>query len=138
MWQVFQWPSGDQMRHLKAFILSVGKRYQDLIPYTDRIEPNRSAGPKGITGWAYGAATDEQDLMLLYFEKDCPRAVVSGMKPNAKYNASWFDPRDGSWIGGDAPLVADGSGKIQMPPYPEKTSRSQKDWAFKITLIQER
>src|SRR5665811_233 len=60
MWKEFLWPSGDQMRHLKTFILSEGQRYQYLVPCTERILPNQSAGPKGTTGWAYGAATKEQ------------------------------------------------------------------------------
>ena len=98
-WKVFQWPSGDQMRHLKTFILSEGRRYQDLTPCADRISPSQSAGPKGISGWAYGAATPEQDLLLLYFERDCPEAAVTGAKANARYAAHWFDPRKGRWAG---------------------------------------
>jgi hypothetical protein len=133
MWRVFPWPSADQMRHLKTFILSEGPRYQDLIPCTDRISPNQSAGPKGVAGWAYGAATPEQDFLLLYFEKDCPRAAVAGAKANARYAARWFDPRNGEWIP-DSALVADTSGRIALPPFPNQTARSDRDWALKLTL----
>jgi hypothetical protein len=134
MWKVFQWPSADQMRHLKTFILSEGRRYQDLAPCTDRISPNQSAGPKGIAGWAYGAATPEQDLLLLYFEKGCPQAAVLGTKASATYTARWFNPRTGKWIGGDVALVADASGRIALPLCPDQTSISNMDWALKLTL----
>ena len=138
MWKGFQWPSGDQMRHLKTFILSEGQRYQDLIPCTDRISPNQSAGPKAAAGWAYGAATLEQDLLLLYFEKDCPQAAVAGMKANARYAARWFDPRNGKWIDVDVPLVADASGRMTLPPFPNQTTKSDMDWALKVTLATNR
>jgi hypothetical protein len=134
MWKVFQWPSGDQMRHLKTFILSEGRRYQDLTPCTDRISPDQSAGPKGVAGWAYGAATPEQDLLLLYFEKDCPQATVAGAKANARYTARWFNPRNGKWIDVNVALVADTSGRIALPPFPNQTLRSDMDWALKLTL----
>jgi hypothetical protein len=137
MWKEFLWPSGDQMRFLKAFILSSGKRYQDLVPCTERIKPNQSAGTKVCSGWAYGSTTPEQDLMLLYFEKDCPKAIVMGVKPKAKYSASWFDPRDGKWISADSLIVAEDSGQIILPPFPDKTNKSDMDWAIKLTLVQQ-
>lgn len=136
MWKVFQYPSGDQMRHLKTFMLSEGRKYQDLVPISEQIQPNKSAGPKVTTGWAYGSATHEKELLLLYFEKDSPQAVITGIRPDARYIASWFDPRNGSWIRIDSPLIADQSGKIILPPFPDKTSRSDKDWAIKLTLVQ--
>ncbi len=134
MWKAFQWPSGDQMRHLKTFILSEGRRYQDLIPCTEQISPNQSAGPGGLGGWAFGAGTPEQDLVLLYFERDCPKAAVAGVKANASYNARWFDPRNGKWINGEDSLVADASGRIALPPFPNRTSKSDMDWVLKLTL----
>ncbi len=136
LWKAFQWPSGDHMRHLKTFILSEGRRYQDLVPCTDRIHPNQSAGPKGTTGWAYGAAIPEQDLLLLYFERDCPQTVITGVKPKARYIARWFDPRNGRWTPVDTPLVAEGSGRIPMPPFPDQKARSEMDWAIKLTLVE--
>jgi len=133
MWQVFQWPSGDQMRHLKTFILSEGRRYQDLVPFTEHISPNQSAGPKAATGWAFGAATPERDLLLFYFEKDCPQAVVSDAKANTRYSARWFDPRNGQWSGTAVAVVADASGRVALPPFPNLLARSDNDWALKLT-----
>ena len=40
MWKVFQWQSGDQIRHLKKFLLSEEQKYQDLVPCSERILPN--------------------------------------------------------------------------------------------------
>lgn len=110
------------MRHLKAFILSEGRRYQDLVPCTDRISPNQSAGPKVALGWAFGAAAPDQDIFLLYFEKDCPQAIISGARPNAKYTARSFNPRNGEWIVADAPVVSDVSGRIALSPFPNRTT----------------
>ena len=135
MWKAFQWPSGDQMRHLKTFVLSEGRQYQDLVPCTDRIAPNQSAGPKEPRGWAYGAATAAQNLMLLYFEKDCPQATIADAKPNAQYRVRWFNPRNGEWIVVDAPVKTDASGRMTMPPFPDHSTKSSTDWAVKLTLI---
>jgi hypothetical protein len=112
----------------------MGGRYQDLAPCTDRISPNQSAGPQSVAGWAYGAATPEQDLLLLYFEKDCPQAAVAGAKAKARYTARWFDPRNGKWINVDVAFVADTSGRIALPQFPNRASRSDMDWALKLTL----
>jgi hypothetical protein len=133
MWQVFQWPSGDQMRHLKTFILSEGRRYQELVPFTDHVSPNQSAGPKASTGWAFGAATPGRDLLLFYFEKGCPQAVVSGAKINARYSARYFDPRNGQWNGAAVAVVADASGRLALPPFPNQLAKSDYDWALKLT-----
>ncbi len=138
MWKAFQWPSGDQMRHLKAFVLSEGRRYQDLVPCTDRISPNQSGGRKETTGWAYGAATGDQSLFLLYFERDCPQAVVTGAKPNARYVVRWFNPRNGDWVAGETSLAADGSGRMALTPFPGGGAKSDADWAVKLTLAGDR
>ena len=134
MWKVFQWPSGGQMQYLKAFMLSEGEKYQELIPCTESIRPNRSAGNDVTTGWAYGAATQSHDLILLYFEKDCPRAVVTGFRPGARYKVNWFNPRNGQWIDADTAIVTSESGQITLPPFPDNSSRSETDWAIKLTL----
>jgi len=134
IWDAMKWPSGDQMRHLAAFVLSEGRRYQDLVPSRDLLKPNASGKPKGFTGWAYGARTGEKDLFLLYFEKDCPKAELSGAVFGGTYNAQWFNPRTGDWI--DAgPLHADPGGDISLPDFPDHSKISQNDWGLKLTFI---
>lgn len=80
------------MRHLKTFVLSEGRKYQDLVPDVDLVSPNRSGKPNTCVGWAYCARTADENLFLVYFEKDCPRATLSGARPGAKYKAEWFNP----------------------------------------------
>jgi hypothetical protein len=89
-WEVIQWPSADQMRHLKSFLLSEGRRYQELEPATNAVSPNRSGKPNGLTGWVYAARTSGRDLFLLYFEQDCPSATLTGARPGGQIG------RDGS------------------------------------------
>jgi hypothetical protein len=135
MWKVFQGPAAGQMRHLKAFVLSEGPRYQELNLCTDQISPNQSGKPKGASGWAYGAATPQGDLFMLYFEKDCPQATLAKVQSGAKYRAQWFDPRTGHWSdAGKEPLSADASGRIALPRFPGNEGVSQTDWALKLRL----
>jgi len=131
IWKVIEWPSADQMRHLKAFILSEGRRYQDLVPSTELVSPHRSGKPRGLTGWAYCARTADRDLFMIYFEESCPRATVAGARPGEKYVARWFDPRAGKWTDAGA-LRADGSGGIALPAFPGDRARSDIDWALKL------
>ncbi len=70
---------------------------------------------------------------MLYFEKDCPKASLSGALPRSKYKALWFNPRTGDWIGAGV-LGADSTGKITLPSFPDKSTRSNSDWALKLTL----
>jgi hypothetical protein len=132
IWDAMKWPSGDQMRHLAKFILSEGRKYQQLVPNRDLVQPNESGKTKGYTGWAYCARTAERDLFLLYFEKDCPRATLSGTLPNTKYSAAWFNPKSGDWMKVGS-LTTDSSGKVSIPAFPENSDRSKNDWAMKLT-----
>jgi hypothetical protein len=139
MWKAFQWPSAGQMRHLKSFILSEGRRYQDLIPCTDQLAPNKAGKPKSAYGWAYSAKTASRDLFLLYFEKDCPQATLSGAQPDAKYQTRWFNPRTGQWSTPDAASVsANASGQIALPPFPGEGTTAKTDWALKLAVAGDR
>lgn len=133
IWDAMKWPSGDQMRHLKTFILSEGRRYQGLVPGSELLRPNKSGKPDGYTGWAYCACTAKKDFFLLYFEKDCPKAVLSGALSNIEYKARWFNPRTGDWIDAGV-LTSDSSGKITLPNFPDNSTRSNTDWALKLML----
>ena len=133
IWDVIEWESANQMRHLKSFILSEERKYQELIPNVDLIEPNRSGEEKSCIGWAYCARTAEKDFFLLYFEKDCPKASLSGARSKGKYKALWFNPRTGDWKDTGV-LSADSTGGIVLPNFPDKSKRSNTDWAIKLTL----
>lgn len=55
MWDAFRWSSGEQMRHLRTFALSIGKRYQELVPDDDLVSPNKTHVLQSYEGWAYCA-----------------------------------------------------------------------------------
>jgi hypothetical protein len=134
IWDVIRWPSADDMRHLKHFILSEGKRYQDLVPQAELVSPSRKGKPNACIGWAYAARTDDRALAMLYFERDCPRATVSGLVPNAAYRARWWDPREGGWSDtGGGTLESDAAGRAALPPFPDGNGPSRNDWALKLT-----
>lgn len=134
IWGVIQWHSGDQMRHLKTFVLSEGRAYQTLVPHKALLEPNESASKKGNVGWAFCARTASKDLFLLYFERDCPRATLSGAVPGHPYALRWFNPRTGQWISPEAVVTSDPQGTFQLPSFPDGSDPSATDWAVRIKL----
>jgi hypothetical protein len=72
---------------------------------------------------------------MLYFERDCPKANVTGVKPNTMYIVNWFDPGNGKWIVPDTRLISDDSGRITLPQYPDNSDQSGMDWAIKLTML---
>lgn len=128
MWDAFQWNSGAQMRHLRTFALSIGARYQELVPDADLAVPNKTHVTKAYEGWAYAARTPDKQILLAYFEKGCPRSLIRGVKTMSVYKAQWFDPRTGSWSDiGNGTLRSDQIAEIRLPDFP-----SAEDWALKL------
>jgi len=131
---VLGWPSADQMRHLKTFVLSQGTKYQELAPASELVSPSRYGPAEAYVGWAYCAATPDREFLLVYFEKECPRASLSGLLPQRAYKSRWFDPRSGAWSdAGEGTLTADAEGRAAVPPFPGGKSRSQNDWGLSLT-----
>jgi hypothetical protein len=131
MWEAFRWNSANQLRHLQAFALCEGRRYEELVPDVNLVQPHATHIIKGYTGWAYCGRTPARDFFLAYFEKGCPnRSVIRGAVPDGTYQLQWFNPRDGQWSKpGDALLKANNSGRIELPDFP-----SDNDWGLKLTL----
>jgi hypothetical protein len=130
MWDAFQWNSGAQMKYLPVFVLSIGKRYQDLVP-DDFVVPSNTHTVKGYEGWAYAARTADKEIFLAYFEKGCPRSLVRGAKLMSLYRAKWFDPRNGTWPGiGEGQVKSNNIGEIQLPEFP-----SDNDWGLSLTYV---
>jgi Protein of unknown function (DUF4038)/Domain of unknown function (DUF5060) len=128
MWDAFQWNSASQMQHLRTFLFSIGKRYQDLVPDADLVAPNKTHVLKGYEGWAYAARTPDQEIFLAYFEKGCPRSLVRGARLMSVYAAHWFDPRNGTWSDvGDSMVKSDVIGEIHLPDFP-----SDIDWGLSL------
>ncbi|MFP3897493.1 MAG: DUF4038 domain-containing protein [Anaerolineales bacterium] len=133
MWESLQWASGAQMQHLRTFALSEGDLYQDLVPCSDLVYPNRTRDVSGNRGWAYCAATPDKELIMLYFEADCPEATLRGILPCTSYKADWFDPRQGEWHNAGA-LTSDALCKISLHPFPSQ--QRDEDWALKLKAIE--
>lgn len=131
MWDAFQWISGAEMKHLPEFILSSGRRYQDLVP-DDFVVPDRTREVKGYEGWAYAMRTPDRMLFLAYFEAGCPKSLIRGATPSTVYRARWFDPRTGAWTDvGQGTLKSDNIGEIELPSFPDG-----QDWALKLTAVE--
>jgi hypothetical protein len=116
------------MQHLKTFVFSQGRRFQDLVPDSHLVSPSRTHHAKGFDGWAYAARTPAKDFFLLYFEKGWPRGVVRSALAEREYAARWFDPRTGAWTpAGGGALKADVNGVVALPALP-----SEDDWALSL------
>lgn len=126
MWDAFQWLSGSQMRYLRDFAFSIGKRYQELVPDANLVSPNKDSNLFSYEGWAYGARTPDKKVFLAYFEKGCPRSEIRGAKLNSAYVARWFDPRKGDWL--DAGVLRSNKiGTIKLPDFP-----GDADWGLRL------
>jgi hypothetical protein len=132
MWDAFQWNSARQMKHLGTFALSLGKRYQELVPNADLVSPNKTPVLHSYEGWAYCARTPDKELFLLYFEKGCPRSQVRGARLQSHYRAQWYDPRTGIWqdAAGGA-LLSSMIGTVSLPDFPNDA-----DWGLRLTLAE--
>ena len=73
MWDAFQWNSGAQMKHLRTFAFSIGKRYQEPGARCGLRRPRtRTPILKGYEGWAYAARTPDQNIFLVVFREGMP------------------------------------------------------------------
>jgi hypothetical protein len=129
IWEALAFQSGDQVRHLGAFVMKRGQRYQELIPDADLVTPNKSGPARGYRGWAYCARTPDRDLFLVYLEKDCPAVTVRSIIHDAKYALTWFDPRTGEWLDGGQ-VIAGQEGRASLPAPP-----TAEDWALSLELV---
>lgn len=128
--------SGAQMQYLKAFMLSEGIRYQELLLATKDMDPNKAAESRsdGLDGWSFMMRTQNKDLAFLYFESKSRRAKLSGFNPNKRYDLNWFDPRNGQWTNREQ-VVTDEKGMITLPAFPGKLDIAQTDWAAKLKAV---
>jgi hypothetical protein len=126
IWEALKWPGADQMRHLKAFLLSEGARYRELRPSAGTVSPNRSGPVAGYAGWVYCSATKDKSFILAYLEEKTPDISLLELPPRSSYAFRWFDPRTGAW-GPEIDVPADGAGELRLPKKP-----TEDDWAVKL------
>lgn len=135
IWTALRYESGDQMQHLKAFVLSEGDRYQRLTLANQDLSPRSIPGAlsDGLDGWSFLMRTPEKDFALAYFETKAVRPQLKGFAPGGRYSWTWFDPRTGAWsrpVG----LKADASGVLAAPAFPQGGQAAAEDVAAKILL----
>ena len=132
IWEALGYRSGEDLPRLGRFVLSRGRRYQDLEPASADLEPRRLAGgDDGLDGWAFLARSTDRRLALLYFEAQAPRPRVNGLRPNADYDWTWYDPRRGRWH----PAVrvsTDAAGRLRPPAWPDGGAAARRDWAARV------
>jgi hypothetical protein len=136
MWVSIKWESALDLVRARAFIMTHGARYQDLVPHRELLSVFKTGGDptsdrdQRQQGWAYCMRTDDQTLFKLYFERNVTRPDLSGALPNTAYKAQWFDPRTGAWSNvGDGSLTSDGQGRIVLPACPT----SEDDWGMSLS-----
>jgi len=130
MWDAFRWISGAEVKYLRDFAVSMGRRYQELQPNADLVSPDKDHNLRAYEGWAYCARTPDKEIFLAYFEKGMPRAQIRGARLNSAYRAQWFDPRDGTWRNvGVGTVRSSQIGIIQLPDFPGDT-----DWGLRLIM----
>ncbi len=130
VWDTMTFKSSYETRYFRDFLLSEGKRYQELIPDQDMIFPSKSGPCTGWRGWAYCAATRKRDLIMCYTEKDCPDTKIRGLHPYDIYEISFFNPRTGEWLEKTYQVEVTHVGTLPIPEEPDDL-----DWAFKAKRI---
>jgi hypothetical protein len=132
-WDALNYESGKYMQHLKDFVLSEGRRYQDLQPASQDIVPRKAPGSPedGLDGWSYMMRTPEKDLAMLYFENRSVLPELAGFTAGKSYTLEWFDPIDGEWVTKSV-VKTDKRGRIVLPGFPDGQNPSPRDWAAKI------
>jgi len=129
MWHAFLWKSAAQIAHFRAFVFSRGRRFQDLIPATEQLVPNRNYQTLGFEGWSFAARSPERDWFLIYLEKGCPEVSVRSLPRDSRWTARWFDPRSGAWSDAGT-FTANENYKIKLPEPP-----TNDDWALSLSRL---
>lgn len=132
IWQTLKMPIIDQAKYFLEFINSEGPEYQSLELASEDLSNPRTEAIK-MDEWAFMLRDSDRKMVLLYFENKTVRQTVSGMIPETKYEAQWYNPRTGEWIDmADGVLLSDENGTIVMPAYPSGKDVSENDWAAKL------
>jgi hypothetical protein len=132
-WEALQYESGYYMQYLSKFILSEGKKYQELQPASKNLLPQKASGSPemGLDGWSYMMRNKEKDFALLYFENQSALPEIKGFKPNVAYVFRWYNTLTGEWFEKQT-VKSDKKGTINTPMFPDGRNPSIKDWAAKI------
>jgi hypothetical protein len=135
IWEAFKYESATYMQYLKTFILSEGKKFQELQLTRQDIQPHIAPGSpeQGLDGWSYMMRTPEKDFALLYFENKSVMPVLNNFNPNTAYYFRWFNPLNGEWKE-KINIKSDEKGMLTIPDFPDGNNPSSTDWAAKIII----
>jgi hypothetical protein len=130
IWTALRYESGNQMQHLRTFVLYPYAGYQDMVPASQDLEPRSIPGAlaDGLEGWSFLMRNRSADTAMVYFESRALRARMKGFKPNARYLWNWFDPRNGEFQGW-IKLKADANGVLMTPAFPDGGQQTPRDFA---------
>lgn len=133
IWKALKFKSANYMQYLAEFILSEGKRYQDLQPGWQNIHPQKAPGSKemAMDGWSYMMQTTDKKLAFLYFENKAVPPELSGFIPNTFYSLQWYNPVNGRWLN-KIKIKTDNNGQLIINKFPDASQRTETDWAAKI------
>jgi hypothetical protein len=128
MWEGLQWSSADMVSIFRDFVFCRGNRYQNLVPDAELVSPSRNHDLYSWDGWAYCAATEQRDLLMLYFEKGIDAGHVRSARRGSAYTATYYDVRTGQWIERGT-VEADEFGVLDLPAKP-----TEDDWALVLAV----
>jgi hypothetical protein len=117
----------------RKFINSLGSEYQSMVPAHEDLSEPRTA-TEAMFDWSYLLKSNDNNLILLYFERNAKRQEISNLLPNKSYTGTWFNPRNGEWVKMKDQLESDDQGKISMPTFPNGESVAEDDWVAKLEL----
>ena len=132
-WEALKYDSGSVMQHLNTFMLSEGKKYQNLEPATTFVKPNKAPNSPemGLDGWSYMMRTPKKDFALLYFENQSVLPKLIDFNPNVFYSLTWFNPLSGVWEK-SITIKTNKKGVLELLEFPDKQNPTITDWALKI------
>src|SRR5690606_35595140 len=91
-WEALRYKSGSQMQHLRDFVRSEGKRYQELLLASDDLSPRKASDAidDGLDGWSFMMRDEGKTFVLLYFENQAARPQIRSFQPEATYQWTWY------------------------------------------------
>ena len=82
--------------------MSEGLKYRELTVSNEDLDQStrkrEGFGPEKLEGWSHMVKTPDNGLVLVYFEQKAATQTISNLARDARYEASWFNPIDGTWI----------------------------------------
>ena len=133
IWTALRYRSGEQMQHLRDFVLSLGETYRELQLASDALAPRTASDAiaDGLDGWSFMMRTPDARHALLYFENGAVPATLNGLTADSSYTWRWFNPRTGTWLPA-LTITSDASGQVASPSFPTDPDSPMSDWAARL------